>query len=41
MGETYRELGKRVQEHKRDLRNHTSTSSFVIYVDESIEILYT
>ena len=35
LGETYRGLGKRIQEHKRDLRNHTPTSSFVIHVDES------
>ena len=35
LGETYRGLGKRVQEHRRDLRNHTSNSSFVIHANES------
>ena len=34
LGETYRGLQKRVGEHKRDIRNHISTSSFVIHVEE-------
>ena len=34
LGETYRGFKKRAQEHRRDIRNHTLTSSFVIHIDQ-------
>ena len=32
-GETYRGLGKRLTEHKADVRNQKDTSSFVAHID--------
>ena len=34
VGETYRGVKTRVMEHRRDVCNHKSTSSFVIHVEE-------
>ena len=34
LGETHRGLKKRTQEHRRDIKNHKSTSSFVIHIDQ-------
>ena len=34
IGETYRGLETRISEHRRDVKNHKSTSSFVIHIEE-------
>ena len=34
MGETYRGIKTRFSEHKRDVKNHKTTSSFVIHIEE-------
>ena len=34
VGETYRGLKTRISEHKRDVRNHKTASSFVIHIEE-------
>ena len=34
VGETYRGIKTRISEHKRDVKNHKITSSFVIHIEE-------
>ena len=34
LGETYRGLKTRISEHKRDVKNHKDTSSFVLHIEE-------